>query len=70
MRSRQVEERAGDILAIWEECKDISLDELRRALAEIGLNFSMAGLHRFFIRRGMTRKKGLAMPSSRTVPSS
>ena len=31
MRSRRVEERAADILAIWEECKDISLDELRRA---------------------------------------
>jgi hypothetical protein len=30
----------------------------------------VAGLHRFFVRRGMTRKKRLAMPSSRTVPTS
>jgi transposase len=30
LRLRRVEERAADILAIWEECKDISLDELCR----------------------------------------
>ena len=70
MRSRRVEERAGDILALWEARKDISLEELRLALAETGLVVSVAGLHRFFVRRGMTRKKRLAMPSSRTVPTS
>ena len=70
MRSRRIEERAGDILALWEERKDISLDELRLALAEIGLSVSVAGLHRFFVRRGMTRKKRLAMPSSRADPTS
>ena len=70
MRSRRVEERAGDILAIWEERKDISLDELRLALLEVGLTVSVAGLHRFFLRGGMTRKKRLAMQSSRTVPTS
>lgn len=69
MRSRRVEERAADILAIWEDRKDISLEELRLALAEIGLIVSVAGLHRFFLRRGMTRKKRLAMPSSRTAPT-
>ena len=66
MRSRRVEERAEDILAIWEARKDISLEELRTGLAEIGLTVSVAGLHRFFVRRGMTRKKRLAMQSSRT----
>jgi transposase len=70
MRSRRIEERAADILAIWEARKDISLEELRLALAETGLAVSVAGLHRFFVRRGMTRKKRLAMPSSRTVPTS
>jgi len=70
MRSRRVEERAGDILAIWKKRKDISLEELRLALIEVGLSVSVAGLHRFFMRRGMTRKKRLAMPSSRTVPTS
>ena len=70
MRSRRAEERAADILAIWEARKDISLEELRQALAKIGFAISVAGLHRFFARRGMTRKKRLAMPSSRTVPMS
>ena len=57
MRSRRVEERGGDILALWEGRKDITLEELRAGLAEIGLVVSGAGLHRFFVRRGMTRKK-------------
>ncbi|MFC6928876.1 IS630 family transposase, partial [Novosphingobium lubricantis] len=57
MRSRRVEERSADILALWEARKDISLEELRIALAEVGLTVSVAGLHRFFVRRGMTRKK-------------
>ena len=70
MRSRRVEERSADILALWEARKDISLEELRLALAEAGLAVSVAGLHRFFARRGMTRKKRLGMPSSRTGPTS
>jgi len=70
MRSRRVEERRADILAIWEARKDISLEELRLALIEVGLQVSVAGLHRFFVRRGMTRKKRLAMLSSRTDPTS
>jgi len=70
MRSRRVEERSADILALWEARKDISLEELRLALAELGLMVSVAGLHRFFARRGMTRKKRLDMPSSKTGPTS
>jgi len=70
MRSWRVEERASDILAIWEARRDITLEELRQSLAAIGLSVSVAGLHRFFVRRGMTRKKRLAMPSSRTVQMS
>jgi transposase len=70
MRSRRVEERASDILAVWEEHKDITLAELRSALADMGLAVSVAGLHRFFARRGMTRKKRLAMLSSRIGPTS
>ena len=70
MRSRRVEERAVDILALWEARKDISLEELRIALSEAGLTVSVAGLHRFFARRGMTRKKRLGMPSSKTAPTS
>ena len=67
MRSRRVEERAADILSLWEARKDITLEELRAGLAEMGLIVSVAGLHRFFVRRGMTRKKRLAMQSSKTV---
>lgn len=62
MRSRRVEERSADILALWEARKDISLEELRLALVEEGLAISVAGLHRFFARRGMTRKKRMARP--------
>ena len=60
MRSRRVEERGDDILALWAARKDITLEELRAGLAEIGLIVSVAGLHRFFVRRGMTRKKETA----------
>ena len=70
MRSRMVEDRRDDILALWEARKDISLEELRAGLIEIGLTVSVAGLHRFFARRGMTRKKRLVMLSSRIVPMS
>jgi len=70
VRSRRVEERAADILALWEARKDISLEELRIALAEVGLAVSVAGLHRFFARRGMTRKKRLAMQSNKTGSTS
>lgn len=69
MRSRRVEERGDDILALWSARKDITLGELRAGLAEIGLLVSIAGLHRFFVRRGMTRKKRLLTQSSRTGPT-
>ncbi len=70
MRSRRVEERRTDILAVWEARKDISLEELRAGLIEVGLHVSVAGLHRFFVRHGMTRKKRLATLSSRIAPTS
>ena len=43
MRSRRVEDRGDDILALWEARKDITLEELRLALIEIGLTVSVAG---------------------------
>ena len=69
MRSRRVEERCDDILALWAARKDITLEELRAGLAERGLIVSVAGLHRFFVRRGMTRKKRQPTQSSRTAPT-
>ena len=70
MRSRRVEQRSEDILALWEARKDITLEQLCAGMAKIGFPVSVAGLHRFFVRRGMTRKKRLAMLSSRTGPTS
>ena len=69
MGSRRIDERRADILALWEARKDISLEELRAGLIELGLHVSVAGLHRFLVRHGMTRKKRLAMRSSRTAPT-
>ena len=48
---------------------------LRPSVAEMYLQavattVSVAGLHRFLARRGMTRKKRLGMPSSKTAPTS
>ena len=43
MRSRRFEERSADILALWEARKDISLEELRIALAEVGLTVRWPG---------------------------
>jgi transposase len=57
MRSHHVEKRATDILALWEANRDITLEELRAELSKIGLMVSIAGLHRFFKRHGMTWKK-------------
>lgn len=60
----------ADILAVWEARKDISLEELRLSLVEIGLAVSVASLHRFFVRHDLTRKRRLAMQASKTVPTS
>jgi transposase len=70
MRSRRIEARRDDILGIWDARKDITLDELRDALADIGLTVSRVSLHRFFVRRGITRKKRPATRSSKTAPTS
>ena len=70
MRSHRVEKRAAGILALWDARQDITLEELRAELAKIGLAVSIAGLHRFFKRHGMTRKKRPATQSNRTARTS
>jgi transposase len=67
MRSRRVEERSDDILGLWAARKDITLEELRAGLAEMGLIVAVAGLHRFFVRRGMTRKKDCSWSRARSA---
>lgn len=70
MRSHRVEAWRDDILAIWGARKDITLDELRDAVSAIGLTVSRVGLHRFFVRHGITRKKRPGTRSSKTAPTS
>ena len=69
-RSHRIEDRHEDILALLEGCKDITLDELRVALAETGLIVGNSTLHRFFVRHGITRKKRPPTRSSKTAPTS
>jgi len=69
-RTGRVEAQAGKILGLVEASPDITIDELRRALADHGLGFGYGTLQRFLIRHGLTRKKRLAMRASRTDPTS
>jgi transposase len=63
-RSGRIEARAGLILGLVEETPDITLEELRTALAARGVVVGYGTLWRFFARRRITRKKSL-----RTLPS-
>jgi transposase len=49
--------------------RDITLEELRRALADEGVAVSCSGVDRYLKARGLTRKKRQAMPPSRSVPT-
>ncbi len=63
----QATERHGDlILALYEGKRDITLQELRAALAERGVAVGYGGLWRFFKRRDLTVKKRQRMRPSRT----
>ena len=65
-RSGRIEARAGLILALVEETPDITLDELRTAVADHGLSVGYGSLWRFFRRHNITRKKRRRTPPSRT----
>ena len=56
-RSGRIEARAGLILALVEETPDITLEELRSALAVRGVAVGYGTVLRFFARRRITRKK-------------
>ena len=70
MRSHRIEEHRDEVLALWEARQDITLEELRVALAGVGLSVANSTLHRFFARHGITRTKRPGTRSSRTVPTS
>ena len=56
-RSRHIEAHGDMILALYEAERDITLQELRAALAQRGVSVGYGGLWRFFRRRAITVKK-------------
>src|SRR5829696_2228353 len=58
--SGRIEARAGLILGLVEATPDITLEELRTALAARGVAVGYGSLWRFFARRRITRKKDRA----------
>jgi transposase len=69
-RSGRIEAQAASILALVEKQPDITLHELRAALAERGVTVGIATLWRFFARRRITLKKRRRTPPSRIAPTS
>jgi transposase len=69
-RSQHIEAHSDLILSLYEAKADISLQELRAALAEQGVTVGYGGLWRFFRRRSITVKKRRHMQPSRRGPTS
>ena len=69
-RSGRIESHAELILGLLECQSDITLAELREALASQGIGAGMGTLWRFFDRRRITLKKSRRTPTSRAVPTS
>jgi transposase len=65
--SARIEAHAAAILRASAAQPQAYLRELRDRLREQGIHTSTSGLHRFFVRHGITRKKGRSTPASRTV---
>jgi transposase len=63
-RSRRIEAQGATILAMLDETTDITLEELRRQMADKGLVFGDGTVRRFLKRHKITRKK-----RPRTLPS-
>ena len=64
-RSKGTEAHGTLILQLHEAARDITLDELRAALAERGVAIGYGGLWRFFARHGITVKNRRRTPPSR-----
>jgi transposase len=69
-RSGRIEAHATLILTLVAETPDITLDELKAALAERSVSVGYGTLWRFFDRRRITRKKRRRMRPSRIAPTS
>ena len=70
MRSAATEAKAARIWALYEAAPDITLAELRAALATEAIAVAVSTLWRSSARHGHTRKKRPAMRASRTAPTS
>ena len=69
-RSARIEAQAGTVLGMLEKTPDITIQELRRNLAAVGLAFGYGTIQRFLLRHDMTRKKRLLTPPNKTGPTS
>ena len=47
--------------------KDVTINEVRSALAQKGLTFGFGTIQRFFVGNGITRKKRQRTPPNKTV---
>ncbi len=65
-RSERIEACKALILALRDETPDITLEEMRQALAERGHVFGFGTIQRFFKRHRITRKKRPPTRLSRT----
>lgn len=69
-RSQGLERHGATVLEIIASQRDITLAEIRTALAARGVRTSIAALWRFLDRHEITLKKSRRMPASRAVPTS
>jgi transposase len=69
-RSGRIEAEGGLIRAVLDETPDITIKEMRSALAGRGLAFGYGTIQRFFIRHGLTRKKRRRTRANKTGPTS
>ena len=65
--SHRIEAHATLILKTSEERPQLFLRELRDLLRDHGVKTSISGLARFFVRHGISRKKGRSTRPSRSV---
>ena len=66
-RSGRIEAHKDVILSLLAATPDITIEELRQALAERGHRFGYGTIQRFFSRHRITRKKRPLMRASRTA---
>jgi len=69
VRSSAIEAHGPFLLALVAEQSDLTLGEIRDALAGRGMRVSLATVWRFFDRHQITRKKSLSTRPNRSAPT-